>query len=43
VSCVSALDNLRMDANEVLLDPVLLDALVGARVYDVVQRGSAGD
>jgi response regulator RpfG family c-di-GMP phosphodiesterase len=43
VSCDSALDILRMEANEGMLDPVLLDAFVGARVYDVVQRGSAGD
>ncbi|HEX5973024.1 MAG TPA: HD domain-containing phosphohydrolase [Gemmatimonadaceae bacterium] len=43
VSCDRALDILRMEAAEGMLDPVLLDAFVGARVYDAVQRGSAGD
>jgi hypothetical protein len=32
-----------MEADEGMLDPVLLDAFVGARVYDAVERGSAGD
>jgi len=43
VSTDNALDILRMEANEGMLDPVLLDAFVGARVFDAVQRGSAGD
>jgi HD-GYP domain-containing protein (c-di-GMP phosphodiesterase class II) len=43
VSCDRALDILRMEADEGMLDPVLLDAFVGARVYDAVERGSAGD
>jgi HD-GYP domain-containing protein (c-di-GMP phosphodiesterase class II) len=43
VSTASALDILHMEASEGMLDPVLLDAFVGARVYDAVERGSAGD
>jgi HD-GYP domain-containing protein (c-di-GMP phosphodiesterase class II) len=43
VSTDNALDILRMEATEGMLDPVLLDAFVGARVFDAVERGSAGD
>jgi HD-GYP domain-containing protein (c-di-GMP phosphodiesterase class II) len=43
VSTDNALDILRMEATEGMLDPVLLDAFVGARIYDAVERGSAGD
>ena len=43
VSRNTALDILRMEAKEGMLDPALLDAFIGARVFDSVQRGSAGD
>ena len=43
VSCDNALDILRMEARDGMLDHDLLDAFIGARVFDSVQRGSAGD
>jgi HD-GYP domain-containing protein (c-di-GMP phosphodiesterase class II) len=43
VSTVDALEILRMEATDGMLDSALLDAFVGARVFDAVQRGSAGD
>lgn len=43
VSCDNALDILRMEAREGMLDDDLLEAFIGARVFDAVQRGSAGD
>ena len=43
VSTDGALDILRMEAKEGMLDLALLDAFIGARVFDAVQRGSAGD
>lgn len=43
VSRAKALDILHMEATEGMLDPVLLDAFVGARVFDAVPRDRAGD
>ncbi|HET9685370.1 MAG TPA: HD domain-containing phosphohydrolase [Gemmatimonadaceae bacterium] len=43
VSSDNALDILRMEARDGMLDRDLLDAFIGARVFDAVQRGSAGD
>src|SRR6476661_6342303 len=43
VSPDNALDILRMEAREGMLDHTLLDAFIDARVFDAVARGSAGD
>jgi HD-GYP domain-containing protein (c-di-GMP phosphodiesterase class II) len=38
-----ALDILHMEANEGMLDAVLLDAFIHARVFEAVKPGAAGD
>jgi HD-GYP domain-containing protein (c-di-GMP phosphodiesterase class II) len=43
VSADSALDILLAESQEGMLDDALLRAFIEARVFDTVQRGSAGD